>query len=108
MDAMKFLETYKMPDSKDPKNIASLRDAIKRLKGKKVVIFLMHSSLIYPIFIRGFENYLMDYYTNPEFAKKLSEMVTDFFVELEKQAIEMGADAIVEAEDYSGKMVCGC
>ncbi len=102
MDAMEFLDTYKMPDPKDPKNLESLRQAIERLKGKKAVFFLMHSSLIYPIFIRGFENYLMDYYLNSDFAKRLSEMVTDFFIELEKQAIEMGADAIVEAEDYAG------
>ncbi len=102
MDAMKFLDTYKMPNPKDPKNLSSLRDAIKRLKGKKAIIFLMHSSLIYPIFIRGFENYMMDYYTNPEFAKRLSDILTDFFVEMTKEAIALGADAVVEAEDYSG------
>lgn len=102
MDPLKFLETYKMPDPYNPKILESLRQAVKRFKGKKAIVFGMHTSLIYPIFIRGMENLMVDYYKNPEFAHRLSEMVTDFFVELEKLAIEIGADIILEGEDYAG------
>ncbi len=103
MDPNKFLETYKMPDPYDPKRLATLRATVKKFKGKKAIIFAVHHGLIYPIFIRGFENYLMDYYLNPDFAKKLAMMVNDYFVELEKQAIEIGADIITDGEDYCGK-----
>jgi hypothetical protein len=50
--------------------------------------FGMHSSFIYPAFIRGIENLLMDYVINPEFAEKLTGRVVDYFVALERQAIE--------------------
>ncbi len=102
MDPLKFLETYKMPDPYNPKILESLRQTVKRLKGKKAIVFGMHTGLIYPIFVRGMENFMVDYYKNPEFAHRLSGMFTDFFVEVEKQAIEIGADIILEGEDYAG------
>jgi uroporphyrinogen decarboxylase len=102
VDPMEFLDSYVPPDPRDPRWMQPLRDAVARLKGKKTIIFAMHTSLIYPAFIRGFENLLLDYYENPEFAKRLAAMTTDFFVELEKQAIDIGADVILEGEDYSG------
>ena len=103
MDPNKFLETYNMPDPHDPKKLATLRAAVKRFKGKKAIVFAVHHGLIYPIFIRGFENYLMDYYVNPDFAKRLATMVNEYFVELEKQALEIGADIITDGEDYCSK-----
>ena len=103
MDPCKFLETYKMPDPHDPRRLSTLRAAVKRFKGKKAIIFAIHHGLIYPIFIRGFENYLMDFYVNPDFAKRLAGMVNNYFLELEKQAIELGADVIHDGEDYCSK-----
>jgi uroporphyrinogen-III decarboxylase len=46
---------------------------------------------------------MLDYYLNPDFAYKLAMIITDFFIELEKQAIEIGADIILDGEDYGGK-----
>ena len=103
MNPMEFLKTFNMPDPKDPRILAPLKDAVKKLKGKKAIAFMMHSSLIYPIFLRGFDNYMMDYYINPEFAYELAMIFTDWFIDLEKQAIHIGADLIIDGEDYSGK-----
>jgi uroporphyrinogen decarboxylase len=101
MDPMKFLDSYQMPEPR-PAMLHFLKDAVERFKGEKALVFNVHTSLIYPTFMRGFDNFLMDYYVNPEFAKRLAEMFTDFFTELEKIAIEMGADIILEGEDYAG------
>jgi len=98
-----FLKNYEMPDPHDPARLASLRAAVKRFKGKKAVIFGMHSSFIYPAFIRGIDNWLMDYILNPKFVKCFTQMIVDYFVELEKHAIEYGADAVVDCEDYCSK-----
>jgi len=103
IDPMEFLKSFEMPNPKDPRILAPLKEAVERLKGKKAVAFIMHSSLIYPAWLRGFDNYLMDYYTNPEFAFELANIFTDWFVDLEKQAIDIGVDLIVDGEDYSGK-----
>ena len=96
------LDNLTIPDPHDPKLLASLRGAIDRLKGKKLVIFDMLSSFVYPSFIRGFSNLLLDYHENPEFARRLTQMIVDYYVELEKQAIEYGVDAINDSEDYCG------
>ncbi len=99
----KFLETYKMPDPHDSKRLVTLRETVKRFKGEKAVIFGLHHGLVYPTFIRGFDNYLLDFYLNPDFAKELSTMINNYYLELEKQAIEIGVDAIHDGEDYCGK-----
>lgn len=103
MDPNEFLESYKMPDPHDTKRLATLRAAVKRFKGKKAIIFGLHHGLIYPAFIRGFGNYLADFYLNPDFVKRLATMVNDYYLELERQAIEIGADIIHDGEDYCGK-----
>lgn len=98
-----FLESFQIPDPHDPKRLQTLRSAIKRFKGKKAVVFGMHSSFIYPAFIRGIENLLTDYIINPAFAKKLTMMIVDYFTVLTEHAIEYGADAVIECEDYCSK-----
>jgi uroporphyrinogen decarboxylase len=102
MDPMKFLDNYKMPDGKDPRHLKLLRDAVKRFKGEKAIVFIMHTSMWYPICMRGYENFMMDLYINPEFVHRLTSMYMEFFLELEKQAIEIGADIILDGEDYAG------
>ncbi len=101
MNPMEFLDTYKMP-TPNPKMLDMLSEVISRLKGKKAICFIMHTSLIFPTFMRGFDNFMMDYYLYPEFAKRLADMFTDFFVGLEKMAIAMGVDFIMDGEDYAG------
>lgn len=102
-DLGKFLEDYKAPDPHDPKRLHTFKKIVKRFKGEKAIVFGMHSSFIYVSFIRGFENLLMDYIENPEFAKKLTKIVVDYFTELTKEALDLGADAIIDCEDYCGK-----
>jgi len=102
-DPEEFLEHLRMPDPRDPARLATLRAAVRRFRGRKAVVFGMHSSFIYPAFIRGIENLLLDYLINPEFALSLTGKVVDYFVELERRAIEAGADAVIECEDYCSK-----
>ena len=102
-DLEEAVEHLQMPDPHDPERLVTLRSAVERFKGRKAVVFGMHSSFIYPAFIRGIENLLMDYILNPKFVKRLIQMVVHYFTELEKQAIELGADAIIECEDYCSK-----
>ena len=66
---MKFLDNHKMPDGKDPRHLALLREAVDRFKGKKAIIIIMHTSMWYPICMRGYQNFLLDLYENPEFIR---------------------------------------
>ncbi|MCL4415973.1 MAG: hypothetical protein M1365_04650, partial [Actinobacteria bacterium] len=81
----------------------TLKTAVKMFKGEKAVIFAVWQAFLYPSLIRGFENMLMDYIVNPVAIKRLINLVTDYFSEQEKIALEIGADAIIDGEDYCSK-----
>lgn len=98
----KELAAYIPPNPREERRFVSLNKAIERFKGNKVIIFGHHSSLLYPWFILGTENLFRYYIDNSRFAKRVIDMVVDYFVELEKYAIELGADAILDGEDYCG------
>ena len=98
----KELAGYIPPNPREERRLISLNKAVERLKGKKVIIFGHHSSLIYPWFILGIERLFSSYIENPGFAKEVIEMVVDYFTGLEKYAIELGADVILDGEDYCG------
>jgi uroporphyrinogen decarboxylase len=102
-DIYEFLEQFEPPNPKDPKRLASTKAAVDRFKGKKAVVFGMWSSFATPAFLRGYENFLMDYILNPDFAKGLTQKIVDYYVEETRYAIELGADAIIECEDYCSK-----
>lgn len=101
-DPNKFLDTYKMPDPDDPRIYKDLVAAVKRFKGERAIAFAVHSCFAYGQFIRGYENLLVDYYMNPEFAVRLADMISDFFAAMAKNAIEMGAEIIADGDDYAG------
>lgn len=102
IDPMKFLDDYEMPDGRDPRHLALLQKAIEKFKGKKAVALIMHTSMWYPLCMRGYENFMLDIYERPEFVHRLTNMFMDFFLEIERQAIEMGVDVIIDGEDYAG------
>lgn len=98
----KELASYIPPNPREERRFISLNKAVERLKGKKVIIFGHHSSLLYPWFILGTENLFRYYIENPRFAKRVIDMVVDYFTELQRYAIELGADVILDGEDYCG------
>ncbi len=51
--------------------------------------------------MRNMENFLLDYYKNPTFARKIIETSTEYNIELAKAMIDLGADAIMSGDDYA-------
>ena len=101
-DVLGALEAYVPPDPHDPRLLAPLREMVAHLKGKVAIIFGITSSFIYPSWLRGFENLLVDYHENPELARRITAIATDFFVELAGDAIDSGADILLDGDDYCG------
>lgn len=98
------LKTYNPPDPDAPHRLQSLREAVKRFKGKRAIVFLTHDGFEFPHYLRGgMENLLLDYYDNPRLAHELAEMVVDYKVRLMKRAIREGADAVVSGDDYANQ-----
>jgi uroporphyrinogen decarboxylase len=98
------LKTYTPPDPEAPHRLQSLREAVKKFKGRRAIVFLTHDSFEFPHYLRGgMETLLLDYYDNPRLAHELAEMVIDYKIRLMRRAIREGADAVVSGDDYANQ-----
>jgi uroporphyrinogen decarboxylase len=98
------LKTYTPPDPEAPHRLQSLREAVKKFKGRRAIVFLTHDGFEFPHYLRGgMENLLLDYYDNPCLAHELAEMVIDYKIRLMRRAIREGADAVVSGDDYANQ-----
>jgi uroporphyrinogen decarboxylase len=96
------LKHYTPPDPDAPHRLRSLREAVRRFKGRKAIVFLTHDGFEFPHYLRGgMENLLVDYFDDPDLAHTLAEMVIDYKIRLMRRAIREGADAIVSGDDYA-------
>jgi uroporphyrinogen decarboxylase len=98
------LKTYTPPDPEAPHRLQSLREAVKKFKGRRAIVFLTHDGFEFPHYLRGgMENLLLDYYDNPCLAHELAEMVIDYKIRLMRRAIREGADTVVSSDDYANQ-----
>lgn len=98
------LKTYTPPDPEAPYRLQSLREAVKKFKVRRAIVFLTHDGFEFPHYLRGgMENLLLDYYDNPRLAHELAEMVIDYKIRLMRRAIREGADAVVSGDDYANQ-----
>jgi uroporphyrinogen decarboxylase len=98
------LKTYTPPDPEAPHRLQSLREAVKKFKGRRAIVFLTHDGFEFPHYLRGgMENLLLDYYDDPRLAHELAEMVIDYKIRLMRRAIREGADAVVSGDDYANQ-----
>jgi len=96
------LKSYTPPDPDAPQRLGRLPELVARFKGKRAVIFRHRAAFMWSVFLRGFENLLMDFLLDPEFAHELMDKVLAMSLRVARNAIRAGADAIVIADDYAG------
>jgi len=96
------LKRYEPPNPNDEHRLKSLREAVKRFKGKKAIVFLTHDGFEFPHYLRGgMENLLSDYIEDPYMAHSVAEIVIEYKVRLMQRAIDEGADAVISGDDYA-------
>jgi len=95
------LDKYVPPDSDADHRLNSLKNAVKRFKGEKAIVFLTHDAFEFSHYLHGLDNLLVDYIENPEFAKRLAEIVINYKRRVAERAIEEGADIILTGDDYA-------
>jgi uroporphyrinogen decarboxylase len=99
----KDLDAYKPPDPDAEYRMDALKEAVKRFKGEKAIVFLGNESFFYSFFLRGLDNLLMDYLLNPEFATRLAKMVIENKKRIFERAVDEGADVLMAGDDYAYK-----
>lgn len=95
------LRDYVPPEPDTDYRVRTLEAAVKRFKGRRAVFFLSHDAFEFSAYLRGMDNLLMDYISNPKLAHEVAEMVIDYKSEVIGMAIDAGADAIVTGDDYA-------
>jgi len=95
------LDKYVSPNPDDDYRMDSLRDAVKRFKGEKAIVFITHDAFEFSHYLRGLDNLLVDYIENPDFAKRLAKIVIEYKKRIAERAIDEGADVILTGDDYA-------
>jgi len=95
------LADYTPPDPDADYRLDSLQAAVERFKGKKAIVFLGHDGFEFSHYLRGMQTLLMDYALNPELARQVARMVTDYGTRVLQRAAQMGADVLSTGDDYA-------
>lgn len=96
------LKKYAPPDPDVPHRLGNLAQLVARFKHRKAIFFVHRTSFMWSVFLNGFDNLLMNFLLQPEFAHKLMDMVLDVSIPIARNAIRAGADVIALADDYAG------
>ncbi len=95
------LAEWEPPDPDADYRLDALQSAVERFKGERAIVFLGHDAFEFSHYLRGMDRLLMDYVMNPEFAKKLARLVTDYKTRVLERAAEVGADILCTGDDYA-------
>ncbi len=96
------LDRYAPPDPDADHRLESLREAVKRFKGEKAIVFLGHETFEFSHYLLGgMDRLFIDYITNPGFVERLSEVVWSYKGRVLERAAEEGADVLLTGDDYA-------
>ena len=97
------LKRYVPPNPNDPEMVAPVKEAVKRFKGKRFVVYSQRSDFMSSADVRGLPELLMDFVDNPKLAHGVLTMINEFYCTVARRAVEAGADAVVLADDWAFK-----
>ena len=101
----KDFKGYNIPNPDLESKYDSLKEAVKRFKGEKAIIFLAHETFEYSHYLfGGMDKVFIKYITEPDFVKEVLDLIWSYKSRVIKNAIEMGADVICTGDDYASRM----
>ncbi|RKY62802.1 MAG: hypothetical protein DRP95_00615 [Candidatus Latescibacterota bacterium] len=98
----KDLEHYDPPDPEAPWRLERLEKMVERFKGKKCIVFLGHEVFEFSHYLLGgMDKLFLAYYLNPDFVRRLSEVIWKYKGRVLERAAEAGADVLLTGDDYA-------
>jgi uroporphyrinogen decarboxylase len=94
------IDNYIPPDPEAEWRFDSLKEAVRRFKGKKAILFRLRDAGSIPRYLRGMENLMMDYLLNKDLIHRIIEISIEYYTRLAYRAIELGADIFWSSDDY--------
>jgi len=98
----KDLGHYDPPDPEAPWRLERLEKMVERFKGKKCIVFLGHEVFEFSHYLLGgMDKLFLAYYLNPDFVRRLSEVIWKYKGRVLERAAEAGADVLLTGDDYA-------
>jgi uroporphyrinogen decarboxylase len=97
------LREFRAPDPRKDPALKAVRKVVKHFKGRRAVMLVGRAVFAASWYLCGMQRLLESYLLEPDFAKKLGQMVVEYNRELHRLAIAEGADLIVLGDDYAHK-----
>lgn len=100
----KDLDGYQIPDPDAEYRYQSAREAVKRFKGEKAIVFLGHEAFEYSWYLLGgMDKLFINYIQNPDFVKRLAKVAWGYQGRLLENMARKGVDILLTSDDYAGK-----
>jgi uroporphyrinogen decarboxylase len=95
------LKKFKL-DPPDPGDLLGLQIGVERFQGKRAIVFHSPGTFKLSWSLRGaMEKLLVDYHLQPEMARELARISTDYYMEMHSMAIDAGAEVIALEGDLA-------
>jgi len=99
------LLSYRPPDPARNPLLKAIRLAKKRSPDRAIVM-LSRAVFAASWYLVGLENLLVSYVNDPEFARAVARMTTDYHVAFVQMAVKAGVDVVILTDDYAHKTGC--
>ena len=96
------LRKFEFPDPNAPHRLESLKQAVKRFKGKRAIISFLRDGWSEARDLHGFAESLIDMVDNPGLVKGIIDKAVEYYVELGRLSEELGAEIAFSGDDIAG------
>jgi uroporphyrinogen decarboxylase len=97
------LKNYTPPDPNADSRFDRLREHARRFRGEKLNVYAILGIWELSKYLMGIQEFLLAFRRRPDMIKGVFELITDWIVEVSKNAIDSGADMVMIADDLGHK-----
>ena len=98
------VDNYRAPDPNAPGLYDHVERLVREYKDEYYIIGRVHCTVFETAWaLRGFENLLMDFYLNPELARKILDITFRYHLEVSKNMALKGVDMIWLGDDFGSQ-----
>jgi len=95
-----LLDSYRVPDAEEPGQYEELAMLVRRFgKTHSIVGGVSCSVFEGPWYLRGMERFLQDLLVNKDYAHRLIDLVSGFYLKAGLRLVEMGCDILLAGDD---------
>jgi len=95
------MRDYVPPDAHAPGRYESIKQIVRRYKGKLAVGVHLNDVFSIPRYLMGFEPFMMAIHTEPELVRGLVELSVEVNLEMAKEVARCGVDFVFTGDDYA-------